>query len=375
MQTRVSGFDAADGGAVDWAWSAGMPITEAYESSDLGEFAALVRVGDTIERKPLGDFARGTAEISYEGNARWAVSRTKYFMAALFLADGNAEHAYLFGDAEAHRIGYRLSSPLVGGGLSTRYWLYVGPLEQDRLGGLGDGIDSKVGIATMPLGSVFGWFAKLLYKAMLAIHAIIPNYGAAIVLLAVITKVIFFPLTRKSAQSMKAMADLRPHMEALKEKHKDDPQKMNMEMIGLYKKHGVNPVSGCLPMLVQLPVFWALYGVLRSAIELRGAPFVAWINDLSAPDTLMSLGTVPFFPDQIHVLPLLMAVTTMLMQQKTITDPRQKGLMYMMPAVMLFFFYNLPSGLNLYWTVQNLLVWVEQSITRKKVTPETAKAA
>ena len=174
---------------------------------------------------------------------------------------------------------------------------------------------------------------------------------------------------------MRAMSDLKPEIEALREKYKSDPQKMNTETFALYKKHGVNPVAGCLPLLIQMPVFMALYGVLRSAIELRQAPFVAWVNDLSAPDTLISFGSVPFIPDALHVLPLLMAASTMMMQSKAITDPRQKSLMYMMPFMMLFFFYNLPSGLNLYWTSQNLLAWAEQSITKGKVKPVTAKAA
>jgi YidC/Oxa1 family membrane protein insertase len=115
--------------------------------------------------------------------------------------------------------------------------------------------------------------------------------------------------------------------------------------------------------------------VLSSAIELRQAPFMVWVKDLSAPDTLIAFGALPFFPDALHVLPLLMAASTVLMQRRAITDPRQQSLMYLMPFMMLFFFYNLPSGLNLYWTSQNLLAWAEQSITKGKITPATAKAA
>jgi YidC/Oxa1 family membrane protein insertase len=135
-------------------------------------------------------------------------------------------------------------------------------------------------------------------------------------------------------------------------------------------------MAGCLPMLIQMPVFFALYGVLRGAIELRQAPFMLWIDDLSAPDVLIALGSIPVLPDQIHLLPLLMAASTILMQRMTmVTDPTQKAMMYMMPVMMLVFFYQLPAGLNLYWTVQNLLSFGEQALVKGTTQTAAAKAA
>jgi len=371
----VDGLPRRDA-TVTLAWTCGLPMTERDERTDIQEFASMVRVGDNIDKKGLKKFQPGDQPEPYEGNVQWVATRSKYFMSATFIDAGGAQHARVAGDETTRHIGYSATSDVLGGAGVTDYRLYIGPLKQEYIASLGGGMDKKVGVATMPLGSVFGWFAKAIYGIMNAIYGVIPNYGVCILIIAMVTKAIFFPLTRKSSQSMRAMSELKPEMDALREKYKKDAQKMNTETMALYKKHGVNPLAGCLPLLVQLPVFWALYGVLRSAIELRQAPFMLWIDDLSAPDVLIDFGSLPaFLPDQLHVLPILMAGTTILMQQKTMTDPRQKSLMYMMPVVMLLFFYNLPSGLNLYWTAQNLLAWAEQQIVKRKAVPATAKAA
>ena len=154
---------------------------------------------------------------------------------------------------------------------------------------------------------------------------------------------------------MRAMQRLQPEMARLKEKYKNDAQSLNTAVMALYKEHKVNPAGGCLPMLLQMPLFFALYSVLWNAIELRQAPFVAWIHDLSAPDKLFEIAGFP-----IRLLPLLMAGSGFLTQALTPTDPRQASTMYLMNAVMVVFFYNLPSGLVLYWTVMNLLTALQQ---------------
>jgi YidC/Oxa1 family membrane protein insertase len=158
-------------------------------------------------------------------------------------------------------------------------------------------------------------------------------------------------------RSMRAMQKIQPEMERLKEKYKNDAQAMNAAIMALYKENKVNPAGGCLPMMIQMPVFFALYSVLFNAIELRQAPFVGWIHDLSAPDLL---ATVAGFP--IRLLPILMAGSGLLQQRLAPTDPRQASSMYMMNVVMVVFFYNLPSGLVLYWTVMNLLTALQQWI-------------
>ena len=197
--------------------------------------------------------------------------------------------------------------------------------------------------------------AQLLLWALNAGYTIIPNYGLVIILLSGLTRLLFYPLTAISMRSMKAMQEIQPEMEKLRKKYEKDPQELNKRVFALYRDHKVNPVSGCLPMLLQMPVFFALYSVLANSVGLRQAPFVGWITDLSAPDTLMTIGGFA-----IHVLPVLMSLSMFWQQKLTPTDPRQAPIMLLMPFMMLFFFYKVPSGLTLYWTVTNLFSVAQQ---------------
>ena len=192
------------------------------------------------------------------------------------------------------------------------------------------------------------------------------NYGIAILLLTVIIRVLFWPLTHKGTESMKRMQALQPQMQALKEKYKDNPQRMQQETMALYKEHKVNPMGGCLPMFIQIPVFIALFSVLRSAIELRFSKFL-WISDLSEPENLFA-GMVPIV-GSLNILPILMAATMMWQQRLTPTagDAQQQKMMaVMMPVMMLFFFYGMPSGLVLYWTTSQVLMIAQMLIRKKK---------
>ncbi|HMP75464.1 MAG TPA: membrane protein insertase YidC [Kiritimatiellia bacterium] len=220
----------------------------------------------------------------------------------------------------------------------------------------------------------FGMWApigKLLLRVLNFLHAHIPpyNYGIAIILLTLIVRIIFWPVTHKSTESMKRMAAVAPLVTELRAKYKDNPQKQQQEIMALYKEHKVNPLGGCLPMLIQIPVFIALFVVLRSAIELRFASFL-WIADLSEAENLLP-GLLPFgLP--LNILPLLMA-GTMYLQMKlspSAGDPAQQKIMaIMMPGMMLVFLYNFASGLALYWTTQNVLMIVQQMMMKKNVTP------
>ncbi len=204
----------------------------------------------------------------------------------------------------------------------------------------------------------FGWFtflAKPFFKVMLAIYDFVGNWGWTIVLFTLLVKIILFPLSYKGLMSMQKLKDLAPKMKELREKYGNDPVKMNQQMMALYKKHGANPMGGCLPMLLQIPIFFALYRVLLNADELQGAPWILWIQDLSAPD--------PYF-----VLPVLMGLT-MYIQQKitpnTMTDPMQKKIFMWLPAIMTIFFINFPAGLVLYWLVNNVLTIAQQLYINK----------
>jgi YidC/Oxa1 family membrane protein insertase len=168
-------------------------------------------------------------------------------------------------------------------------------------------------------------------------------------------RVLLHPLNMMSIRSMRAMQKLQPEMERIRAKYKNDPSAMNTAVMALYRENKVNPAGGCLPMLLQMPLFFALYSVLFNAIELRQQPFVGWIHDLSAPDKLFDIAGFP-----IRLLPILMAGSGLLTQKLTPTDPRQATTMYLMNVVMVVFFYGLPSGLVLYWTVMNLLTALQQ---------------
>ena len=202
-----------------------------------------------------------------------------------------------------------------------------------------------------------GWFsfmAKPFLMAMNFLHAYIPNYGLVIILLTVIIKILFHPLTKKSLNSMKEMQKVQPQIVALRERYKDDKEKMNRELMELYKRYKINPVGGCLPMILQIPVFIALYNVLSASIELRHAPFALWIYDLSAKD--------PYY-----VTPILMGATMLIQQKMTpsTVDPTQAKVMLIMPVVFTFMFLNFPSGLVIYWLINNVLSIAQQYYIQK----------
>jgi YidC/Oxa1 family membrane protein insertase len=198
----------------------------------------------------------------------------------------------------------------------------------------------------------FRWVCVMLLATLNAIYAVIPNYGVAIILLTIIVKILFWPLTHKGTESAKRMQKLQPLLAELRVKYKNEPQKMQQAQMALYREHKVNPMASCLPMLVQLPIFIALFTVLRSAVELRFADFL-WVRDLSEPEGLFAA----VLPIPLNILPILMTVTMVWQQKLTPTggDPQQQKMMMIMPVVMLFILYNMASALVLYWTVSQVL--------------------
>jgi len=228
---------------------------------------------------------------------------------------------------------------------------YVGPKEISSIAPMG--LHKK---NVMEFG-MFRWFCEILLWSLNKLYWLIPNYGVAIILLTLIVRILFWPLTHKGTESMKRLQELQPKIKALQEKYKDKPQTLHAETMALYKENKVNPLGGCLPMLVQIPVFFALFSVLRSAVELRFAHFL-WVHDLSTAENLL-VGVAPI---PINLLPLLMTVTQIWQQKLTPAtgDPmQQKMMMWMMPLMMLMFLYSMPAGLVLYWTANQVMMIIQ----------------
>ncbi|HOJ72029.1 MAG TPA: membrane protein insertase YidC [Syntrophorhabdaceae bacterium] len=245
---------------------------------------------------------------------------------------------------------------------TTSATLFFGPKQTDVLKSLNIKAEKIID---------FGWFdviAKPLVWGMNYSNKVTHNYGIDIILLTILIKIIFYPLSLKSYKSMKEMQKLQPQIQKLKEKYKDDKQKLNQEMMELYKRRKINPMGGCLPMVIQIPVFFALYKALSGAIELRHAHFLWWINDLSAPEDLFSF-TVLGFTIPIRILPLIMGITQVIQQKMTPTsaDPMQEKMMLFMPILFTFLFWGFPSGLVLYWLINNVISIGQQYYINKKV--------
>lgn len=243
--------------------------------------------------------------------------------------------------------------------------VFAGPKEYYTLAKLSKNQDQA-----MNFGKYFGWFAKTLLLSMNGLHRLGLEYGLAIIGITVIIKLLFWPLTQASTRSMKRMQQLQPQMKALQDKYKDDPKKMNAKLMEFMKENKVNPMGGCLPILIQIPVFIGFYQMLQSAIELRGASFL-WACDLSQPDTVLTILGFPLNP-----LPLIMGVTQFWQARMTPPspgmDPMQQKIMQYMPLMFIVILYNFPAGLALYWTVQNLLSILQMKLVKTTTGPAPA---
>ena len=273
----------------------------------------------------------------------WVGLRTKYFFISLvgLSTKFDTTTAYLLPDNRiAFSAGTRSSQN------ENSYLLFLGPLKYDQLKSYGIGLENAVEL---------GWpkpFSLAILKILDFLYRVFRNYGVAIVIFSMLMKGLFWPLTHRSTKQMQQMQLLQPKLEELKKKYKNDSQALNRETMQLYKLYKINPLSGCLPLIIQLPIFWALYSVLRSTIDLRRASFVFWLKDLSMKD--------PFY-----ILPILMGVSFLAQNLLTSADKRNKVLQIFMPIFLTVIFLNFPSGLQLYWFIYNILSIVESIIARK----------
>jgi YidC/Oxa1 family membrane protein insertase len=328
----------------------------AYE----GPVAYLDNKFTTIKPKNIED------KDTYSGVVGWAGYSNRYFLTAVMPDTPKEATLKLSFDNDVVNNRLVTQMPRLDPDKQNQqsFTLYMGPKSHKILSRYDNLLKKSVN---------FGFFdiiAKPLLIAMNFIHGIIPNYGVAIILLTIFIKLIFWPLGTKSYKSMHEMKKVQPLMMEIREKYKDDKQRMNQETMALYKTYKVNPASGCLPLLVQMPIFFALYRMLYMAIELRHAPFVGWITDLSGPDRLFHFNfSIPFMdaPSGIPVLTILMGASFLLQQKMTPTtgDPIQAKMMMLMPIFMTVLFINFPAGLVLYMFVNNIISMGQQYYTQK----------
>jgi len=333
---------------------------EKNPSEDYGQLRAVARLdGEVVSLKP-GDVEEDTVALG--GEVDWAGLKDKYFLATLLAPPDGALTAFEVrgaADDSLPRLRVSVASPIHAG--ATGYRLYLGPQEYRQLAALGDGLDDV---------NQYGWswirwmitpFAKAIVVAMLWLHRFVPNYGLVLILFGVLVRLAMWPLTTKSFRSIQAMQKIQPEIQRLRERFKDDPQRMQQETMKLYREKKVNPLGGCLPNLIPMPILFALFFVFQSTIEFRGQPFL-WLPDLSQSD--------PWY-----ILPVLMGLTMFVSSKMTQSDPKMAAMTYVMPVVLTFVFVNLAAGLVLYYTVSNVLTFVQQWMLRGPQVPPAARIA
>jgi len=317
---------------------------------------------EEIKTKKLKD------QNTFDGKIKWVALQSRYFMSGL-IPDQIEEASLHLALKSDQFVAARYLQPekalQPGTQYTYKYQLFMGPKRIQELRNVGNDLQKVVD---------FGWFdiiAKPCLWLMNLFYSVIPNYGVAIIIMTLLVKLLLWPLGQKSYKSMSEMKKIQPLMKEIREKYKDDKQRMNQEVMGLYRTYKINPLGGCLPMVVQLPVFFALYRMLYEAIELRHAPFFLWIDDLAAPDRLFRFDfSIPFMepPYGIPVLTIVMGAS-MLLQQKMsppMGDATQAKMMMFMPIIFTVIFINFSSGLVLYWLVNNILSIAQQYYTQKK---------
>jgi len=357
MESQLIGFENVS--SYEIGFGNGIADTEEYLKMKSREYAVISQIDNEVDKIK---FSKLKEEKKAAGSIDWAAIRSKYFAMAI-IPDELIQMDKISAFKVEESPSMKLNVSTVGSQVEQAFTLYLGPLDYSRLQQYNNGIENIVEMGPkflQGLSKLFLWFLSLLYS-------LIPSWGICIIIFAIILKTLLYPLTHKSFESTTKMQKIQPLTKELQAKYKGDPQKMNAELKKLYKEHGVNPLGGCLPMLLQMPVIFALYPILRYSISFRQASF-GWLPDLSEPDP-------------IWLLPILMAVF-MFVQQKLMAPSKaslegmdekqkaqqqsQKMMMYFMPILMFFIFKGLASGLVLYWTVFSIIGSIQQYFIKKK---------
>ncbi len=310
--------------------------------------------------------------IKKSESLRWVGFNNRYFVASIIPVERHRIDKALF-FADKNRITAGIASKINNKLLKEekqityKYIIYAGPKSRDIFRG-----DKEISIleSTIKFRKLFSKFGNWFLDTLKFFNSIFHNYGIAILLFTLLIKLILFPLTHKQFESMAKMQKIQPVINQIREQFKNDPKRMNAELMQVYKKYKVNPFGGCLPMILQIPIFFAIWDMLQYSLELRSASFL-WIKSLALPDTIGHLGGIAINP-----LPIIMGAT-MIIQQKLSSSAgtNQKAMMYMMPLIFLFIFWNMPSGLVLYWTLQNILSIIQQYYLNKRINLGTSNIA
>ncbi len=355
-------------------WKSGLVGTEKDIVTEQANTQSIAYLGE--EKEEL-DPSEESAEKKFSGTTKWLASRTMYFMVAMIPLDKDGIGCTLSGrNSGSIKENYLSLNMKFEPNRKDRFKFYIGPMDYDNLKELNDNLTVLM---------EWGWaIIRPISRAILLtfkfLYGIIPNYGWVVIVFALIVKIVLYPLTYKTFTGMRKMKEVMPRQQALQKKFKDNPAKMQQEMMKLYKEAGYNPLSGCLPMLLQMPLLFPIYQIFSQSIDLRQAPFFGWISDLSVPDTIATLHTgLPFIGDfNINPLPIVMTIFTFLQQKIApmapmgdASDPaqrfNQKFMMYGMPILFFFLFNNYSSGLVLYWTMFNVFTVAQQLVMEKYI--------
>ncbi len=370
-------------------WTAGMPPMQALSGDKVNSIRhnvdyCLVAKQKVKSFSPDADDPEEIADEETREPVCWLGSTNKYFASLLFIRDGaEFNNGLKLKQTSFVASGTKFARPFVGGSIkniqlpagASKTWnfqYYCGPKELKEIKALPESAMEAMHIAYW---SWFEFIARPLARFLTMLYDLTGNYGIAIILLTLIVRLIFWPVTQKANNSMRKMQKIQPKMKALREKYKNNPQELNMRMMELYKQEKVNPLGGCLPMLLQLPIFFALYSVFDSAVELRHVSFL-WAKDLAQPDQVGPVLNFLGFDLALHPWIIMMTILMVVQQKMTPAqgDPAQQKIMMAMPVIMLVMLYWLPSGLTLYWTVSQLFSIIQLKYGQYIAAKEEAQA-
>lgn len=354
----------------DITWNKGLPYQEENSVDESNTAVAMASLNGSIEELNAANYT-DEHKTNFTGKIDYVAIRNKYFLTALqpksgspdatIYMDGKLFGAPDKGNYEEYSIAYRL--PVRAGKNTSTFTVYCGPQEYDRLTDYS--LESTINLGWRWLVAPIGeYFMLPIFKF---IHTFIPSYGISIIIFSILMKILLYPLSIQQVKSTQKMQLLAPELQKIRDKYPDDQMTQQQETMKLYSEYGINPAGGCLPLVLQMPILYALWAVLSSNIEIRGAEFFGWIHNLSVPDVILHLPFhIPLFGiDKFSGLAFIMGATMFIQQKMSVTDPRQKAMIYMMPIMFTLMFSAFPAGLNLYYLVFNLLGIIQQLYVSK----------